>query len=247
MELNLRGKTVLITGGSKGIGKAVAEVFVEEGADVHLVARDAATLAATADELRDGHQANVTTSALDLSDSANIPRLQEVCPTPDILVNNAGLNRNSAFADIDLADFDAINRINLRTPVALMQAVLPAMQQNGWGRVINIGSIWSKLARPGRASYAASKFGLDGVTAATAAEAAADGVMINMVSPGIIDTELTRRTVDPDRLKALLADVPAGRLGQPKEIAAFVAWLAGPENTFISGQNIAIDGGFTRV
>ena len=77
MELNLRGKTVLITGGSKGIGKAVAEVFVEEGADVHLVARDAATLAATADELRDGHQANVTTSALDLSDSANIPRLQD--------------------------------------------------------------------------------------------------------------------------------------------------------------------------
>ena len=99
----------------------------------------------------------------------------------------------------------------------------------------------------GRASYAASKFGLDGVTAAAAAEVAADGVMINMVSPGIIDTELTRRTVDADKLKTLLADVPAGRLGRPEEIAAFVAWLAGPENTFVSGQNIAIDGGFTRV
>ena len=166
---------------------------------------------------------------------------------PDILINNAGLNRNAPFAEIDLDDFDAIHLINLRAPVTLMQTVLPSMRQNKWGRVVNIGSIWSKLARTGRASYAASKFGLDGVTAATAAEAAADGVMINMVSPGIIDTELTRRTVDPDRLKALLADVPAGRLGQPQEIAAFVAWLAGPENTFISGQNIAIDGGFTRV
>lgn len=235
----LTGRTAIVTGATRGIGLAIAARLRDDGADVLV------TGTRPEGSGPEGTKFRTVDFTVEKAVFAFAEELMDLAP--DILVNNAGLNRNSAFADIDLADFDAINRINLRAPVALMQAVLPAMQQNGWGRVINIGSIWSKLARPGRASYAASKFGLDGVTAAAAAEAAADGVMINMVSPGIIDTELTRRTVDPDKLDALLADVPARRLGQPEEIAAFVAWLAGPENTFISGQNVAIDGGFTRV
>lgn len=235
----LAARKAVVTGGTRGIGWEIAARLRNDGADVMVTgtAFDGAGPEGTR-----YHAVDFTTK-----DAVNVFAGVLSDDPPDILINNAGLNRNAPFAEIDLDDFDAIHLINLRAPVTLMQTVLPSMRQNKWGRVVNIGSIWSKLARPGRASYAASKFGLDGVTAATAAEAAADGVMINMVSPGIIDTELTRRTVDPDRLKALLADVPAGRLGQPQEIAAFVAWLAGPENTFISGQNIAIDGGFTRV
>ena len=235
----LNGRTAVVTGGTRGIGWEIASRLRDDGADVMVTG-------ANPDGAGPG---DTRFYAVNFTEESAVDAFAEELRgnAPDILVNNAGLNRNAPFADIDLDDFDAIHLINLRAPVALMQAVLPSMRQNGWGRVVNIGSIWSKLARPGRASYAASKFGLDGVTAAAAAEAAVDGVLVNMVSPGIIDTELTRRTVDPDRLKTLLADVPAGRLGQPQEIAAFVAWLVGPENTFISGQNIAIDGGFTRV
>jgi 3-oxoacyl-[acyl-carrier protein] reductase len=235
----LKSRKAVVTGGTRGIGWEIAARMRDDGADV--------TVTGTA---ADGAGPKGTRYlAVNFTEASAVDSFADVLRgnAPDILINNAGRNRNAPFAEINLDDFDAIHRINLRAPVALMQAVLPSMRQNKWGRVVNIGSIWSKLARPGRASYAASKFGLDGVTAAAAAEAAADGVLINMVSPGIIDTELTRRTVDPEKLKTLLADVPAGRLGQPQEIAAFVAWLAGPENTFISGQNIAIDGGFMRV
>ncbi|MEE2997291.1 MAG: SDR family oxidoreductase [Pseudomonadota bacterium] len=235
----LSGRLAVVTGGTRGIGFAIAARLRDDGADVLVTGTKPGSAGP------DGTAFQAVDFTADTALDTFAEKLGGL--KPDILVNNAGLNRNAPFLDIDLEDFDAIHRINLRAPVILMQSVLPSMRQNRWGRVVNIGSIWSKLARPGRASYAASKFGLDGVTAAAAAEAATDGVMINMVSPGIIDTELTRQTVDPDRLKALLADVPAGRLGQPEEIAAFVAWLVGPDNTFISGQNLSIDGGFTRV
>jgi NAD(P)-dependent dehydrogenase (short-subunit alcohol dehydrogenase family) len=235
----LAARKAVVTGGTRGIGREIATRLRDDGAEVMVTGTN------TDGEGPEGTRYHAVDFTVDRAVDAFTDTLRD--DPPDILINNAGLNRNAPFAEIDLDDFDAIHRINLRAPVALMQAVLPSMRQNKWGRIINIGSIWSKLARPGRASYAASKFGLDGVTAAAAAEAAADGVLVNMVSPGIIDTELTRRTVTPEKLKTLLADVPAGRLGQPQEIAAFVTWLAGPENTFISGQNIAIDGGFARV
>ena len=128
-----------------------------------------------------------------------------------------------------------------------MRAVAPAMAARGWGRIVNIASIFGKVSKEFRASYSASKFALDGMSAALAAEVAATGVLVNCVSPGVIDTELTRRVLGEDGIRELASRVPQGRLGRPEEVAALVAWLAGPENTYVSGQNIAIDGGFTRV
>jgi NAD(P)-dependent dehydrogenase (short-subunit alcohol dehydrogenase family) len=124
--------------------------------------------------------------------------------------------------------------------------VVPAMRERGWGRIVNISSIWGTISREQRGAYSASKFALDGLTAALAAEVARDGVLANCVSPGFIDTELTRTVLGEDGIAELMAQVPARRLGSPAEVAAFVAWLAGPENTYVSGQNLVIDGGFSR-
>jgi 3-oxoacyl-[acyl-carrier protein] reductase len=121
------------------------------------------------------------------------------------------------------------------------------MRKNQWGRIINISSIFGVVSKEFRAPYSMSKFGLDGMTAALAAEVAADGILANCVAPGFIDTELTRSVLGESGIAAITAGIPIGRLGQPEEIAALVAWLVSPENTYISGQNIVIDGGFSRV
>ena len=165
----------------------------------------------------------------------------------DILINNAGINSNSGFSEIDLDIFKTIQRVNLLAPFLLCQAVIRNMSSQSWGRIVNISSIFGKISKEGRAAYSASKFGLDGLTIALAAEYSSDGIMANCIAPGFIDTTLTRRMLTPDQITALTAQVPVGRLGDVGEISDLVLWLASSENTFISGQNIAIDGGFTRV
>ena len=121
------------------------------------------------------------------------------------------------------------------------------MREQKWGRIVNISSIWGKISKAYRAPYSASKFAIDGLTAAISAEVAADGVLVNSVAPGFIDTDLTRNILGSEGMQQLALEVPIKRVGTTEEIAEFVVWLAGLDNTYISGQNIAIDGGFTRV
>ena len=234
----LAGRRALVTGGSRGIGLAIAERLREDGAEVLLTGRRPEP------EGLDGFEYR----GVDFADASALEAFAEEARdwAPDVLVNNAGINKLAPFAEIDPADFDRIQAVNVRAPLLLCRAVLPAMRERGWGRIVNIASIWSIVSRPGRGSYSASKFALDGLTASLAAEVAADGVLANCVSPGVVDTELTREVLGAEGIARLVADVPAGRLAQPEEIAAVVAWLAGPENTFVSAQNIVIDGGFSR-
>ena len=166
---------------------------------------------------------------------------------PDILVNNAGINVVAPFVDILPADFEVIQRVNVYAPFRLCQAAVPAMVRNGWGRIVNISSIWGTISREHRASYSASKFAVDGMTVALAAEHTADGVLANCIAPGFIDTELTRRVLGEDGMNTVASAVPARRLGNADEIARLVLWLSSDENTYVAGQNIAIDGGFSRV
>ena len=137
--------------------------------------------------------------------------------------------------------------MNLFAPFRLSQAAIPSMLDQNWGRIINISSIWGKISKEYRASYSASKFALDGVTLALAAEYSKNGILVNSVAPGFTDTELTRNVLGDNGIKKLAAGIPIGRIAKPEEIANLVVWLCSEENSYISGQNIIIDGGFTGV
>ena len=234
------GKTVFVTGASRGIGQSIARAFHAEGARVFGTRTVAA---ATADDYCDEWV------VADFSDIAQIRSCADSVRAvgPDILVNNAGINTNAPFAQIVPEIFLAIQQVNVFAPFLLCQAAIPAMVRRKWGRVVNVSSIWGKISKAQRAAYSASKFAIDGLTVALAAEHSSDGILANSIAPGFIDTELTRRILGEAGIRQMVAGVPAGRLGQADEIAHFVLWLSSGENTYLSGQNIAIDGGFTRV
>lgn len=235
----LEGRRALVTGGTRGIGFAIAGRLCADGASV--------TVTGTRPD--GAPPQGCAYAAVDFTDRDRLEAFAGEVRSAnfDILVNNAGINKIAPFEQIDPADFERIQQVNVHAVLRLCQAVLPGMRRRRWGRIVTISSIWGKISKELRGSYSTSKFGVDGMTAALSAEVAADGVLVNCVSPGFIDTELTRRVLGQAGIDELVARVPIRRLGQPAEIAAFVAWLAGPENTYITGQNIAIDGGFTRV
>ncbi|MCC6276050.1 MAG: SDR family oxidoreductase [Leptospiraceae bacterium] len=166
---------------------------------------------------------------------------------PDILINNAGINIISPFQEIKCEDFLKIHQVNVFAPFVFCQAAITGMLSKNWGRIINISSIWGKISKEFRASYSASKFALDGLTTALSAEHSKNGILANCVLSGFIDTDMTRQILGESGIQNLVNLVPAKRLGTTPEIAKFILWLASEENTYLTGQNIAIDGGFTRV
>ena len=187
---------------------------------------------------------------VDFSDLESTERfLDEIVngPPVDVLVNNAGTNRINEIDQIKEIDIDELISINLRAPMLLCRAVSTGMKNNRYGRIVNIGSIWSVMTKKGRAVYSATKSGIAGMTRAIAVDLAPYNVLVNSVSPGFINTELTKKTLSKEEYIQLSKQVPLGRFGEPQEVAQLVLFLCSSLNTYITGQNILIDGGFTIV
>jgi NAD(P)-dependent dehydrogenase (short-subunit alcohol dehydrogenase family) len=237
--MKLVGKTALVTGGTRGIGLAIANHLQNQGAKVFV------TGTKPAPQLPSTLQALIA----DFSDDQEIARFAQNLQDfkVDILVNNAGINKIAPFSEIPIDDFTLIQKVNVTAPFRLSQAVLPYMRNQKWGRIVNISSIFSEITKAQRASYSTSKFGVVGMTKALAVEVAAQGILVNAIAPGFIDTELTRKVLGESGMAELAKQVPIGRMGSAEEIASVVGFLVSPENTFLTGQNIVVDGGFTSV
>ena len=237
--MNKKKYCALVTGATRGIGFAIAKKLLEDGMEVIATGTD-----------NDGKPPEgASYYAVDFLNNNSLRGFIEYIKTKniDILINNAGINKISDFSSTNIKDFDKILQVNLRTPFLICQSVLPYMKKQKWGRIVNLTSIYSIVSKEFRAPYSASKFGLDGMTIAMAAEVSEMGILANSVAPGFIDTDLTRNTLGKDGILDLQKAIPIKRLGQVGEVASFVSWLVSEENTYISGQNLTIDGGFSRI
>lgn len=239
-------RRILITGGTRGIGAAMAETFAEEGAELLLTGTDAATVRALNRAAPEGYRY----LCADFSDRhslnaflAEIDALDRL----DVCINNAGINIIRTIEDTVDEDFDRLTDINYRAPYLICRAAARLMKRQGGGRIVNIASIWSVVTRAGRSQYSASKAGLAGMTRAIATDLAPYGVTVNCVSPGFTLTDLTRQSLSDEEMDDLCRHIPLGRMAVPAEIAHVVRFLASPESSYLTGQNIVVDGGFSHV
>jgi len=227
----------VVTGGTRGIGAAIAAALREAGHTVFVSGTTAH---------RKRAPARCAYLVCDFSDAMALEAFaQEVADlSPAILVNNAGINAVGRLEGYGSADFARIQQVNVTAPFRLCQAVVPGMRKRRFGRIVNITSIFGVVSKAGRAAYSASKFGLFGLTRALALEVAVDNVLVNCVAPGFVETDLTRRTLGPRGIATIRRQIPMGRLAQPEEIAPYVRFLVSKENTYMTGQQIVVDGGF---
>lgn len=247
-DFSLSGRRALVTGSPQGIGFALASALAAAGASVILNGRDPAKLAAAAGKLRAAGHTSVDTAAFDVTDEAGVNSAAAVFGEIDILVNNTGINIRGPLEKTTLADWDTVIRTNLTSAFLIARAVAPGMIARGSGKIINICSLMSELARPTIAPYAAAKGGLKMLTRSMCAEWARHNLQINGIAPGYILTELTAPlAADPKFDAWIKARTPAGRWGTVADLTGACVFLASPASDFVNGQIITIDGGISAV
>jgi len=220
----MKGRRALVTGASRGIGKAIAARLQRGGAKVLTPPRQ----------------------ELELLSNASIDSYLAALSEPvDILVNDAGINRLGSAVEASDGDIQDTLQINLVAPLRLVRGLAPGMMERRYGRIVNISSIWSVVSKPRRITYAASKSGLNGLTRTLAVELAPYNILVNAVAPGFVLTEMTRQNNTEADLEAICRTIPAERLARPEEIAEVVAFLCSEANSYLTGQTLLVDGGFT--
>ncbi|GGO72829.1 3-oxoacyl-ACP reductase FabG [Bowmanella pacifica] len=238
----LQGKVALVTGASRGIGKAVAQKLAAQGATVIGTATSGSGAAAISEYLG----ANGKGLALNVTDSAQLDACLEQIRSEygeiDILINNAGITRDNLLMRMKDDEWSDIMDTNLTSIFRLSKAVLRGMMKKRAGRIVNIGSVVGSAGNAGQANYAAAKAGVIGFSKSLAREVASRGITVNTVSPGFIDTDMTKALTDEQR-EAIFKDIPANRLGNPEEIAATVAFLVSEGAAYITGETIHVNGG----
>lgn len=250
---DLTGKLALVTGSSRGIGKELARGLADAGASIVLHGRDADRLAATAKEFSEVYGSQrIHSACFDVTDDqavrTNIGKIEEAIGALDILVNNAGIQHRVPLLDLAVQDWQRVLDTNLTSAFLVGRAVARGMVQRGAGKIINICSVQTDLARPTIAAYTAAKGGLRNLTRAMTAEWAGSGLQINGIAPGYIHTEMTQNLVDDEQFNSwILGRTPAGRWGTVADLAGPAVWLASDGSSFVNGQTIFIDGGMSVV
>lgn len=238
-------KIALVTGASRGIGAAIANRLAEMGYQVIGTATSESGAEIITKHLKANGDFNEG-RVLNLSDQDGIQAFIEALVAdekmPDVLINNAGITRDHLFIKLKPEDIEAVIQTNLLATIQLTQLCVRAMVRKKWGRVVNLGSVVGSSGNPGQTSYCASKAGLLGFSRALALELASRSITVNTVSPGFIDTDMTR-TLNEKQREAILTKVPMKRLGIPEDIAASVAFLVSPSGDYITGQNLHVNGG----
>lgn len=244
--MSLEGQVALVTGASRGIGRAIAELLVERGATVIGTATSESGAEAISEYLGDngkGMALNVTSAE---SVEETLKAIKAEFGDLDILINNAGITRDNLLMRMKDDEWQDIMDTNLTSIFRLSKAVLRGMMKKRNGRIVNVGSVVGTMGNAGQANYAAAKAGVIGFTKSLAREVASRGVTVNTVAPGFIETDMTKALND-DQRAATLSQVPAGRLGDPREIAATVAFLASSDAAYITGETLHVNGGMYMV
>ena len=244
-KIDLGGRIAVVTGGAQGIGRAIVERFLDSGATVAIWDRDLALAQKAAKELQG--RGTVSAFAADVGDYADVERARDATLKAlkriDILVNNAGIaGPNVKTWEYPLDAWHQVLTVNLDGPFHCCRAVVPHMLAAKYGRIVNIASIAGKEGNPNAAPYSASKAGVIGLTKSLAKEVATRGVLVNCVTPAVIDTPILRQ-LTPEHIEYMTSRIPMARVGQPGEVAALVAWLVGDECSFSTGAVFDISGG----
>jgi len=250
MKIDFTGQVALVTGGTRGLGKQIADDLFNLGADLILTGTSTEQIEELNHSLPPEKQRRIKYIAADFRDSENIERFTEQITAHGrihVCVNNAGINRINYIDETLIEDWNDIITVNLKAPFMIIREVTKIMKERNYGRIINISSVFGVVSRPKRSAYSASKFGLRGLTLSVANELARYNILVNSVSPGFVLTELTKSVLTAEEMLELADDIPAGRLATPDEISRVVVFLASSLNTYIAGQNIIVDGGYVNV
>jgi len=249
-RFRLDGRTAVITGGSRGLGRVMAEALASAGANVVLTARESVRAQVAAGEIVSRTGSEAIGVGADVTRAADVDSLVastlDAFGRLDILVNNAGVNIRGPIEQLTEADWDEVIDTNLKGPWLCCRAAVVPMRRQKWGRVVNVSSMLGEISMPGRTPYASSKGGLNLLTKTLALECAADGVNVNALCPGPFATEINTPLLnDPVARASMQAKLPIGRWGDPEEIGPAVVFLASEASSFMTGATLTIDGGYT--